>query len=193
MSTVSVEYTRKLARQCAKHSARFLDCPVAGSKAQVETSQLIILAGGDEEDVENARPLLLKMGKHVVYAGQAPNGTALKLCMNLIVAQMTTALAESAKLAQTLGIKPELIFSVIKESPALNCGYYRIKEKAFLNNDYSPAFSLKNVLKDVRFMNKEARERNLTLPVTRAVELLMEKSLIEGNGEEDLSVIIKSL
>lgn len=193
MSTVSVECTKRLAARCLEAGVKFLDAPVTGSKVQVEAAQLIILAGGDRAEVERLKPVLLKMGKAVVYAGEAGKGTALKLCMNLIVAQMTTAIAESTVLAKTLEISPSLIFDVIHESPALDCGYFRIKEKALLNADFSPAFSLRNMLKDVRFMLDEAGKRNLQLPVTEGVRALMEKAARQGNGDRDLSVIAESL
>ncbi len=193
MSTVSVSCTKKLAERCFLLGAKFLDCPVAGSKAQAQAAQLILLAGGDPADVDSLKPVLLKMGKAVIYAGPAGNGTALKLSMNLLVAQMTTGLAESTALAGALDINPSLIFDVIHESPAIDCGYFRIKEKALLNEDFSPTFALKNMLKDVKLMLREAGERNLKLPVTDAVRKLMEKSILEGNGDRDLSVVVKSL
>lgn len=193
MSTVSVSCTKKLAERCLSAGAKFLDCPVAGSKAQAQAAQLILLAGGDPADVDSLKPVLLKMGKAVIYAGPAGNGTALKLSMNLLVAQMTTGLAESTALAGALDINPSLIFDVIHESPAIDCGYFRIKEKALLNEDFSPSFALKNMLKDVKLMLGEAGERNLKLPVTDAVRKLMEKSILEGDGDRDLSVVVKSL
>lgn len=193
MSTVSVSCTKKLSRRCLSAGVKFLDCPVAGSKAQAEKAELVLLAGGDPADVDRLKPFLLKMGKAVVYTGQAGNGTALKLSMNLIVAQMTTGLAESTALARALDINPALIFDVIRESPAIDCGYFRIKEKALLNEDFSPAFSLKNMLKDVKLMLGEAGEKTLKLPVTDAVRQLMEKSILQGNGNCDLSVVVKSL
>jgi 3-hydroxyisobutyrate dehydrogenase-like beta-hydroxyacid dehydrogenase len=166
---------------------------VAGSKKQVEAAQLILLAGGEDAVVGDCRPLLLKMGKHVAHAGGVGAGTALKLCMNLIVAQMSTALAESVTLAEAAGVDPAKIFEVIKQSPALDCGYFRIKETALLKKDFAPAFSLANMLKDVRFMNEEAASRGARLPVNQAVQALMETALAEGYGEKDLMSIYWSL
>ncbi|MFA6029953.1 MAG: NAD(P)-dependent oxidoreductase [Elusimicrobiota bacterium] len=193
MSTVSIACTLSLAERCRAAGSRFLDCPVAGSKAQVEAAQLIVLAGGEEADLALAEPMLLKMGKAVVRAGAAGQGTALKLCMNLIVAQMTTALTESVTLARTLQVDPARVFDVLKASPALDCGYFRIKEKALLAPDYSPAFPLKHMLKDVRFMLAEAGARGAALPVTEAVEVLMARALAAGEGDRDLCVIAETL
>ena len=193
MSTVSVEYAQKLSKRCFVEGVRFIDCPVTGSKPLAENGTLVLLAAGEEKVVEEARPILLAMGKSIVYAGPAPAGTALKLCMNLIVAGMTSALAESAVLAERLGIAPKLIFSALAESPALNCGYFKMKEHNILNKDFPPAFPLKHMLKDARFMLKEAADRGQGLPVTEAIEKLMAASAGAGNGDRDLSVILKTL
>ncbi len=193
MSTVSVLYTNKLAALCKSQGIRFLDCPVSGSKVQVEAGQIVILAGGEKEEVDRATPIFLKMGRAVVYAGPVGSGSALKLCMNLIIAQMTSAVAESATLARALGIDPALIFETIHNYPAIDCPYFRIKEKNILSGNFAPAFSLANILKDVRFMLEEASSRGQQLPVTFAVKQLMEQSLADGNAEKDLSVITETL
>ncbi len=193
MSTIDVKSTLHFSRDAAEREMAFLDCPVTGSKIQVEAAQLILLAGGPAALIEQWRPVLLSLGKAIVHAGDVGQGTALKLCMNLIVAQMTTALVESKALAEALGIDPARIFEVIGHSPALNCGYFKIKEKALLNEDYTPAFSLANMLKDVKFMCDAAKERSQALPVTEAVRLVMEHAAHKNLGEKDLSVIAEVL
>lgn len=192
-STIGIEETQEFGEMAARRGWRYLDCPVAGSKAQVEAAQLILLAGGAEDLVEEVRPILLAMGKAIVHAGEVGAGSALKLCMNLIVAQMTTALAESAALAEAAALDPAKIFEVLRQSPALDCGYFRIKERTLLEKDFAPAFSLNNVLKDVRYMTREAATRRLRLPVTQAVRTLMEESVALGHGDEDLMSIFVTL
>lgn len=193
MSTIDEKSTLEVSELAKAREMSFLDCPVAGSKKQVEAGQLILLAGGDEDLVEAWKSLLLTMGKAVVHAGEVGKGTALKLCMNLIVAQMTTALCESVALAKVQSVDPEKIFEVLQHSPALNCGYFQIKEKPLLEEDFSPAFSLDNMLKDVRFMDQAAKEKRLMLPVIQAVRFLMEGAVSEGMGEEDLSGMVRIL
>ena len=193
MSTLSPDYTSALARKCYTAGVGFLDCPVSGSKGAAEKGELVILAGGEKPLVEKFTPVLKAMGKAVVYAGAAPAGTALKLCVNLVIAQLTTALAESAALAEAQGIAPALIFEAIDQNPAMNCGYFSLKKNNILNKDFTPAFPLKHMLKDARFMLVEAARRKLQLPVTAAVETLLAKSYNSGYGEKDLSVILANL
>ncbi|OIO01228.1 MAG: hypothetical protein AUJ51_08640 [Elusimicrobia bacterium CG1_02_56_21] len=193
MSTLSPDYTAALTKKCFIAGVNFLDCPVSGSKSAAENAQLVILAGGKKEIVDKFSSVLKAMSRAVVYAGPAPAGTALKLCMNLIVAQLTTALAESAALAQAQGIAPGLVFEALALNPTLNCGYFNLKKENILKQEFPPAFPLKHMLKDARFMLAEAAKKNLSLPVTKAVESLLEKSYNSGYGEKDLSVVLRNL
>jgi 3-hydroxyisobutyrate dehydrogenase len=190
MSTLDIGSTLAFAQAAESRGVIFIDAPVTGSKKQVEEAQLIILAGAERQALEFVRPVLSRLGKTIVEAGPVGAGTALKLCMNLIVAQMTTALAEAVTLARTTKIDPALIFQVLKASPALNCAYYGIKEPAFLKGDFTPAFSLDNMAKDVGFMQAEARSRGVELPVTQAVQALLEKARAQGHGDKDLSAVL---
>jgi len=193
MSTIDEKSTLSLAKEAKAQHLYFIDCPVAGSKKQVESAQLILLAGCEASLLAMWKAPLLSMGKAIVHAGEVGKGTALKLCMNLIVAQMTTALCESVALARVQNLDPAKIFETIGHSPALNCGYFQIKKKALLQEDYTPAFSLENMLKDVRFMDQAAKEHRVALPVTQAVRYLMEAAVTEGFGSEDLSSMAKIL
>lgn len=193
MSTIDPDTTHAVRTLAEDKGMGFLDCPVAGSKKQVEEAQLILLAGGPAGLLKKWEPLLLSMGKAIVHAGDVGQGTALKLCMNLIVAQMTTALAEGAALARAQGLSPSKIFDVIDASPALNCGYYQIKKRAFIEGDFAPAFSLSNMLKDVRFADHVAKTARVALPVNQAVRFLMEAASAAGYGAEDLTSVAKIL
>jgi 3-hydroxyisobutyrate dehydrogenase len=193
MSTIDGKSTQTFAAQTVARGMNFLDCPVTGSKKQVEEASLILLAGGESAVLESCRSILLAVGKTIVHAGDIGKGTALKLCMNLIVSQMTTALCESVALAKIQELDVEKIFEVLKNSPALNCGYFNIKESGLLEENFSAAFSLDNMLKDVRFMEQTAKESRLSLPVTQAVRFLMEAGVTEGLGSEDLTSLVKIL
>lgn len=193
MSTISPGYTAALAKKCFIAGVNFLDCPVSGSKGAAEQAQLVILAGGDKAVLDRLSPVFKALGRSVIYAGPAPAGTALKLCVNLVVAQLTTAITEAAALAEAQGIPPALIFDTLAENPALNCGYFAMKKNNVLKKEYPPAFPLRHMLKDARFMLAEAAKKNIELPVTAAAEKLMARSNDCGYGELDLSVMLRNL
>jgi len=109
------------------------------------------------------------------------------------VPQLTTAIAEAAALAQAQGLDPALVFQTLEENPALNCPYFGLKKKNILGRDYAPAFQLKHMLKDARFMLAEAASNKLELPVTAAAAALMARAERSGYGDKDLSVVHANL
>ncbi|KAF0125221.1 MAG: 3-hydroxyisobutyrate dehydrogenase [Elusimicrobia bacterium] len=193
MSTVSSAYCERLAALCFKEAVTFLDCPVAGSKPLAENGTLLVLAGAGEKALEKRRSLLLSMGKAVIHAGPPPAGTRLKLCVNLLLAQMTSGLCESAALAKAFGLDPGLIFRTAEASPALDCGYFRMKKDNILKEEFPPAFALKDLLKDLRYALAGAASRRQELPVTGAVEKLAAKTYNSGERNSDLTAMYKSL
>jgi 3-hydroxyisobutyrate dehydrogenase-like beta-hydroxyacid dehydrogenase len=193
MSTLDISSTRAFARAAQEHGVDFVDCPVTGSKVQAEAAELILLAGANPATLKSVRPLLLTLGKTIIEAGTPGAGTALKLCMNLIVAQMTTALAEAVTLAEASGVDPAHIFNALKASPALNCGYFSIKAPGLLKKEFPAAFTLDNMAKDVGFMLKEAAALGAQIPVTEAVKALLAKAQGQGLGGQDLSSVALAL
>ncbi len=191
MSTVSYDYTLRLKNECFKRGIRFCDCPVSGSKPVAESGNLIILYGGEEEDLDYLKPILLSMGKDIVYCGKAGNGTILKLSVNLLLAFMSVGLVESARLCEKSGLSVELLFEVLEKSPVLNCGYYKIKKEKIISRNFEPQFSLKNMFKDLRFI-KELGERNgLKLVVGEKIYELYRNGFNEGFMDEDLLSVYK--
>lgn len=193
MSTLPPEYTEALAKKCFIAGVAFLDCPVSGSKAAAESAKLVILAGAEKGALQKYSPVLKAMGHEIVHAGPPPAGSALKLCVNLVLAHFNAAAAESAALAAAQRIDPALVFEAVGKNPALDCGYFRLKKNNILGRGHSPAFPLRHMLKDSRFILEEAKKRGLELPVTAAVEKLMTKSYNCGYGDKDLTVILETL
>ena len=193
MSTVSPEFTRQLAEKCSKEEITFLDCPVSGSKPLAESGTLAILAGGDDAAIIRYEPLLLSMGRKVIHAGPHPSGSYLKLAANLAMAQMTSAIAEGTAFAEACGINPALLFDTLEANPALCCKYFAMKRVPMLEKKFTPAFPLKHMLKDARFIMSAAEQHNIELPVSAQVLALIEKSAAKGHEDEDISSMYEGL
>jgi len=190
-STVSYEYAVMMNRECFKKGIKYIDSPVSGSKPLAETASLIMLCGCEKDWLDHVKPILLSMGKDIVYCGTAGKGTAMKLCVNLLLSAMNMGLSESVKLCEKSGIAPSLFFEVIEKSPVLNCGYYKIKKDKLIQKDFSPQFSLKNMLKDLGFINKFSRNLNFDGLLARELFKIYEAAFKEGYYNEDLTSVSK--
>ena len=187
MSTVSPAISKEMAALCTQQGNHYLDAPVSGSVKQAETAQLVIMAGGDEKVFEQVKPVLEKMGKMAVHIGETGAGNAAKLAINTLLSIHTQGLAEAVVLAKQNGIEAETLLNLLNNSALAN-PFMKIKGDAIINNNYSPAFSLKNITKDLRL----AKDIGLSTPLGGAA--LQTFANAEARfGNEDLIAVIKHL
>jgi 3-hydroxyisobutyrate dehydrogenase len=187
MSTVSPTISKEMADLCSKQGNHYLDAPVSGSVKQAETAQLVIMGGGDEKVFEQVKPVLEKMGKMAVHIGETGAGNTAKLAINTLLSFHTQGLAEAVILAKQNGVETETLLNLINNSALAN-PFMKIKGDAILSNNYKPAFSLKNITKDLRL----AKDIGLSTPMGGAVLKSFSDAEAEF-GNEDLIAIKKHL
>ena len=187
MSTVSPAISREISHKFAEKHGKYLDAPVSGSVKQAENAQLVIMVGGDAETFETARPVLEKMGKMVTNVGEIGAGNTAKLAINTLLSFYTQGLAEAVILAKNNGIAPEVLLDLLGNAAIAN-PFTRLKGDAIINNSFKPAFSLKNIVKDLKL----SRDIGLTTPMGEAALKTFEAAIPE-HGDEDLIAIYKYL
>jgi len=192
MSSVSPRQTRELARELEPTGVTFIDAPVSGTKKPAEDGALIILAGGPRDKVAELSPVLLAMGKKVIYCGPAGQGSMMKMCINLLLGLMMEGFAEVLNLAKLGGLSLEAMLETVY-SGALNCGMFQIKAPNLLNNTYPPAFPLKHMTKDAKFIVDTAFELGAPAPAAQTMLHLYRTGVALGWGEADFSAIAKVL
>ena len=92
-STAGPRVAEDLGREAQAAGVRFLEAPVVGSVPAVESGKLLILVAGDRSDLEQARPVLEKLGD-IQYAGAWGNAQRLKLIANSMLGITSSAAAE---------------------------------------------------------------------------------------------------
>ena len=102
-STAGPHIAEELGREAEAKGARLLDAPVVGSVPAVENGKLLILAGGDRADLEQARPVLEKLGD-VVYVGERGNAQRLKLIANSMLGITSAAAVELLAAGRSVGL-----------------------------------------------------------------------------------------
>jgi 3-hydroxyisobutyrate dehydrogenase len=188
MSTVSIQASKELAVSCRKKSVRFLEAKVSGSVKPAEEGQLIIMAGGETEDYKKAEPLFQVLGKQSFHLGNIGTASAAKLCINYFLALTVQGLAETVLFAQKLNISKENMLTLINES-GCGSGITRLKSQPILKNDFSPAFALKYITKDIKLAQNEGLVSPLSGPLITTFQAAVEN----GFGESDMISVIEFL
>ncbi len=188
MSTVSSQISKKLAKDCSDKSVRFLEAKVSGSGKVVEEGQLIIMAGGAIEDYQKALPIFESLGKRSFLMGEVGIASAAKLCLNYFLALTFQGLAETVLFAQQKHIDKQAMLNLINESP-LASGVTKQKSQTILSNDFSPAFALKHITKDLGLVQREG----MMFPLFNPLFASYQSASHMGFAEDDAISIIRFL
>ena len=102
--------SKKFYQECQKKGVLFLDAAVSGGPAGAQAGTLSIMAGGDPETFEKAKPIFSAIGKKVTYFGPTGSGQMAKLINNMLVAINLASISEALVLAQKAGLDmPKLL------------------------------------------------------------------------------------
>jgi 3-hydroxyisobutyrate dehydrogenase len=188
MSTVSPDTSRELAGELLRKGVDYLDAPVAGSVKPAELGQLVIMAGGKKGVYEAALPVFECLGKASFFLGEQGAGNCAKLAINLLLAFNMQGIAEAVLFAAEKGIGPNEMMAVINES-ALSNGITKGKTANIVNRDFTAAFALKHLAKDLRL----AKQQGMHTPAGRSLQDSFQQALAGGFGDQDIAAILPFL
>lgn len=193
MSTIGPVRARELGARAGEAGIAWLDAPVSGSVTVAEAAQLSVMAGGDEETFETARPVLETMSKSQTLLGPAGAGAAMKLAVNLLVASTAHAVSEALVLAESSGIGREKAYDVIANS-ALASPFIDYKRAAFLDPESEPvAFALDLMRKDLRLATELGESYGIPMISAGASDEAMALAAGLLGGDRDLVAVADGL
>ncbi len=198
-STVDITASRELHATAQSRGINMLDAPVSGGVAAAKNKALTFMVGGESANFERAKPILLQLGKAAIYAGAAGNGTAAKICNNMVLGVSMIAVSESFNLAEKLGLPAQTLFDICSQASSQcwsltsYCPAPGILENVPANNDYQPGFAAAMMLKDLRLARKAAADAAVVTSMGNTAESLYAKMVESGGAEKDFSAIINVL
>jgi 3-hydroxyisobutyrate dehydrogenase-like beta-hydroxyacid dehydrogenase len=192
MSTIGPAAAVRIAGRLAEHGIRFVDAPVTGSSPGAENGTLTIIAGGEEEDFERARPLFEAMGELIVHMGPLGNGQIVKLINNTVAAINTTVAGEALLLARRAGVDLDAVVTVLSSGSG-DSAMLELKAKPMREHDYTTLFKLEHMLKDLRLYLEETKAVGIGMEFAELVAPILEAGVEEGYGEDDFAALIEVL
>jgi 3-hydroxyisobutyrate dehydrogenase len=198
-SSIEISTTIELHSEAENMGVFMVDAPVSGGVSGASAGSLTFMVGGSEKNFLRAKPILEKMGKKIIHAGDLGHGQAAKICNNLILGISMIAVGEGFNLAQKLGLDPKKFFEISSNasgqcwSMTSYCPVPGIVEQAPSNKNYEAGFMTKMMLKDLRLGQHAAESVGASIPLGTEAAELYSLFLNQGNGEMDFSGIIKML
>lgn len=189
-STVSPEWIQELADAARRRNVRFLDAPVTGSRVQAGSGQLIFLAGGDDETLTAALPVLRSMSREVLHLGPVGSGAQLKLINNFLCGVQVASFAEALAWIERTGLNRETALDFLKRG-APGSGILNTMADRMTERKYDVNFLLRLMAKDLRYAQDAAATRGVRLSTGESAERLFAAAQHQGHGEQDMSAVVE--
>jgi 3-hydroxyisobutyrate dehydrogenase len=189
-STIAPSDARRLGEIVRERGHGFVDAPVTGSAPKAEDGTLTIMAGGSDDDMQRALPLLEAMGAKIVHAGDVGQGQAVKVISNSVSAINCAAIAQALVVGRRAGVDLESLVEVMGAGSA-NSTMLELKARPMLDHDFSPLFKLEHMLKDVGLCLDEARAAGAPFLFAALARELYGAGVGRGLGEEDFAAVLE--
>jgi 2-hydroxy-3-oxopropionate reductase len=194
MSSIAPGVARRLAERARTLGATMLDAPVSGGDIGAINGTLSIMVGGDAQAFATVKPILDVMGnpERIVHIGEAGAGQLCKLCNQMVIGGTLGVVAEAFALALKAGVDP----AKVREALLGGFAQSRVLEvhgKRVLDDNYKPGFRTNLMAKDLRNVVATLAEHDTPAPISAIVQQLMHATMAAGRGEEDNSVMAKTV
>jgi 3-hydroxyisobutyrate dehydrogenase len=164
----------------------FVDAPVSGSKAPAEQGKLLILASGPAPALDALAPVFGALGQKTMRWERAGSGSRMKMVLNTWLAILGEGIAETAALAQSLGVSLDDL-SACLASTALSAPWALAKLDKIENDAFDPDFALALATKDLHLALDAADGAKRTLPLAKAIGAQWDDALRAGYGNRDVA------
>jgi 3-hydroxyisobutyrate dehydrogenase-like beta-hydroxyacid dehydrogenase len=189
-ATVGPAETLEAARLVNERGASFLDAPFTGSRDAAAEGELVYYIGGEESVLERVMPVLKASAKAILLMGPVGAATYVKIATNMISAAEIGVLSEALALLARGGIPLPRLLEALHHNVA-NSGVISAKLPLMLTGDFSPRFSVKNMLKDLQIALRSVEGKGIDMPVTAATAGALMGAMQAGWGEDDFASLAR--
>jgi 3-hydroxyisobutyrate dehydrogenase len=169
-----------------------VDAPVSGGSEGAKNATLTIFVGGDERDVEHARPVLNALGRTITHVGPIGAGQAVKAVNQVILAGAYLGVAEGIVLAMKAGLDVEQVVGALGGGAAQSWVLAN-RSGRMIANDYPLGFKVALHRKDLGIALDLARELGAELPVSALCADLEDQLVADGHPDDDMSAVARSI
>jgi 3-hydroxyisobutyrate dehydrogenase-like beta-hydroxyacid dehydrogenase len=186
--TFDPETVASIYQEVRDTGASFLDAPFTGSRLAAEAGSLVYYIGGDVRLLERVRPVLEASSKSILHLGRVGEASLIKIATNMISAATVGILSEAYGLVAAAGVNPDRLAEALQGNACCS-PLVSMKLPGILARDYEPHFSLKNMFKDAQYALGLGKQLGVAQPVLSTTASVMYRSVQEGRGDLDYSVI----
>jgi 3-hydroxyisobutyrate dehydrogenase-like beta-hydroxyacid dehydrogenase len=189
MSTVSPATSRELASKASDLGVQMLDVAISGSTPAAEAGTLFLLAGGNPDFFQAARPIFQAIASKYFHLGPSGAGTTMKLVVNAILGIGMQAIAEAAALGEKAGLSRDVLLEVLAQTAVVAPAHVGKLSRA-ARGEYSAQFPLPLMNKDFSLILQLAAGIDAVMPATSAAFQINSEAMA-ADADQDFSVVMK--
>jgi 3-hydroxyisobutyrate dehydrogenase-like beta-hydroxyacid dehydrogenase len=190
MATVSIAFAKSLAAAHASRGLGYVATPVFGRPDAAAKGELVVVTGGDKAAVARLAPLLAKIGRRVVAAGEAPEQANLfKIAGNFMIASALETMGEAFALLRKGGVDSAQFHEVMSNS-LFACTVFQNYGRLIVAEQYEPVgFALKLGLKDVNLARAAAADLGMEMKLAEIMREHYDEAVRLGWSDKDWSAL----
>jgi len=192
LSTTGAKTAEELAAAFAERAIDYVDAPVSGGVAGVESRTLAVMASGERAVFERVRPLFEVFAANVIWVGPSPGqGQTAKLLNNLLSATAMAITSEALTLGVRAGLDTATLLDVFNAGSGRNTATTDKFPKHVLTGSFESGFRLRLMTKDVELCLAEARRRHVPMVVGGTVQQLWTLAAAQAGEADDHTEIVR--
>ncbi|MGA0946979.1 MAG: NAD(P)-dependent oxidoreductase [Candidatus Puniceispirillaceae bacterium] len=191
MSTGSYPKLMETAKRVANRGHRFVDAPVGRTPREAITGNLLVMAGGEADDVAALDGVFNAVGDTILHVGPVGCGLKAKLVNNYMAMVNNALTGETLSLAKAAGLDVRAMAKLMSSTAAglgqLNTNY----PKKVLAGDLTPDFPIFMAVKDLNMAIELAEIANHKVQFGRVAREEFISAEKAGMGTLDQTAILE--
>jgi len=191
MSTGSYPKLMETAKRVANRGHRFVDAPVGRTPREAITGNLLVMAGGEADDVAALYGVFNAVGDTILHVGPVGCGLKAKLVNNYMAMVNNALTGETLSLAKAAGLDVRAMAKLMSSTAAglgqLNTNY----PKKVLAGDLTPDFPIFMAVKDLNMAIELAEIANHKVQFGRVAREEFISAEKAGMGTLDQTAILE--
>jgi len=191
MSTGSYPKLMETAKRVANRGHRFVDAPVGRTPREAITGNLLVMAGGEADDVAALDGVFNAVGDTILHVGPVGCGLKAKLVNNYMAMVNNALTGETLSLAKAAGLDVRAMAKLMSSTAAglgqLNTNY----PKKVLAGDLTPDFPIFMAVKDLNMAIELAEIANHKVQFGRVAREEFISAEKAGMGGLDQTAILE--
>lgn len=191
-TTVNPSFSLQANQAAQKAGIRFMDAPVTGTKPHAKNAQLAFYVGAEKVLLEEVEPYFNMMGQNIFHIGETGKGAAIKMLLNMMLAQSMIVFSEAVLLGEKMGMNKDFLLEMLPKTPVA-APFTGFKKEMIRNGNYEVNFPLELMQKDIHLATLTAYELQQPLYLANLTKELYASAVKEGMGRLDFAAIHRFL